>query len=60
MIIALSKWKQNAMRVLDGGTGRSVGEWPGPRTKVGFPMEAAFNKWDNLGVGSSNGYVSIF
>lgn len=41
--LALSKWKANAIRVIDSTSGRAVGEWPGVKTKVGMPMQGAFN-----------------
>lgn len=41
--IALSKWKANAIRVIDSMTGKAVGDWPGVKTKVGLPMQAGFN-----------------
>lgn len=60
LMVAISRWKSNAMRVIDANNGRSVGEWPGPNTKVGMAMQASFNQWNHLGVGSSHGYVNVF
>lgn len=41
--LALSKWKANAIRVIDSTSGRAIGDWPGVKTKVGMPMQGAFN-----------------
>lgn len=58
--LALSKWKNNAIRVIDSMTGKTVGDWPGAKTKVGLPMQAAFNSGNYFGVGSSHGYISVY
>jgi WD40 repeat protein len=58
--LALSKWKNNAIRVIDSMTGKAIGEWPGVKTKVGLPMQAAFNEANYFGVGSSHGHISIY
>lgn len=58
--VALSKWKNNAIRVIDSVSGKSIGEWPGVKTKVGMPMQAGFNCYDYFGVGSSHGHISVY
>ena len=58
--VALSKWKANAIRVIDSMTGKAVGDWPGVKTKVGLPMQASFNNANYFGVGSSHGHISIY
>ena len=59
-IVALSKWKSNAARVLDSTTMKATGDWPSPKTKIGFPTKASFTENDILAVGSSQGYVNVY
>jgi hypothetical protein len=58
--LALSKWKANAVRLLDPLTGRAIGNWPAIKTKTGLPLQAAFNPAGQFGVGESKGFVSIY
>jgi hypothetical protein len=58
--LAISKWKSNAIRVIDSLTGRSVGEWPTVKTKVGIPINVGFNEGDYFGVGASSGHISVY
>ena len=60
MTIALSKWKANAIRIIDSLTGKSIGDWPAAKTKVGIPMLAGFGDQDYFSVGNSHGYVSVY
>ena len=41
-VLALSKWKANAARVIDGVSGKAIGDWPAAKTKIGFPTKGAF------------------
>jgi len=57
----LSKWKNNAARVIEINTGRCVGNWPTTKTKVQFGNVGGFSTHGDLfAVGSSNGYVNVF
>lgn len=60
LTLALSKWKANAMRVIDSMSGKAIGEWPGAQTKVGMPMQCGWNESNFFGVGSSNGHISVY
>ncbi len=61
IVCALSKWKPNAARVIELNTGRCIGNWPTPKTKVQFGNVGAFcGDNDMFAVGSSNGFVNIF
>jgi hypothetical protein len=41
-------------------TGKSIGDWPAAKTKVGIPMQAGFGYQDYFSVGNSHGYVSVY
>lgn len=60
LTLALSKWKSNAVRIIDSLTGRALGDWPSVKTKIGLPMRGAFNEGNYFGVGNSHGYLSIY
>jgi hypothetical protein len=59
-MVGMSKWKPNAARLIDIHKGKCVGNWPTMKTKIGFGTVAGFSERNELGVGSSNGYVTIF
>lgn len=46
--------------MIDSLTGRSVGEWPTVKTKVGIPINVGFNEGDYFGVGASSGHISVY
>ena len=48
------------MRVIDSMSGKAIGEWPGAQTKVGMPMQSAWNESNFFGVGSSSGHISVY
>jgi hypothetical protein len=61
LVLALSKWKPNAARIIDMHTGRCLGNWPNVKTNVQFAGTGAFSGMgDMFAVGSTNGYVNIF
>ncbi len=61
LVCALSKWKNNAARVIELNTGRCIGNWPTTNTKIQFGNVGGFSgNGDMFGVGSSNGFVNIF
>lgn len=61
IVCALSKWKNNAARVIELNGGKCIGNWPTPKTNVQFGNVSAFcGDSDMYSVGSSNGYVNIF
>ena len=59
-LLGLSKWKSNGARVIDSVTAKAIGEWPSPKTKMGFPTKAEFAEDDKFGVGSSQGYINVY
>lgn len=61
LVLSLSKWKQNAARVIDIHTGRCLGDWPNQNTKVQFGSVGAFSQINDMfAVGSTNGFVNVF
>ena len=61
IVLALSKWKQNAARVIDLHKGKCIGNWPTAKTKIQFGTVGAFSgQSDMFAVGSSNGFINIF
>ena len=60
LCLSLSKWKSNAIRLIDSITGKSIGDWPNTKTKTGIPICANFGYNDCFGVGSANGGVSVY
>lgn len=61
LVCALSKWKQNASRVVELNSGRCIGGWPTAKTKIQFGNVGAFcGDSDMFAVGSSNGFINIF
>ncbi len=60
LCLAVSKWKSNAIRVIDSLTGKSMGAWPTVKTRVGIPMSGGFNEGDYFGVGASSGHISVY
>lgn len=60
LTLALSKWKANAARLIDSISGKTVGDWPGTKTKLGMPMQAAWNQSDFFGIGGSHGHISVY
>lgn len=61
LICALSKWKNNAARIIEINTGKCIGNWPTTKTKIQFGNIGGFSsKGDLFGVGSSNGYINVF
>jgi WD40 repeat protein len=61
LVCALSKWKQNASRVVELNSGRCIGGWPTTKTKIQFGNVGAFcGDSDMFAVGSSNGFINIF
>ena len=61
MILALSKWKKNAGRIVDLNKGKCMGSWPSNKTKIQFGNVGAFSRQsDMFAVGSSNGFINIF
>lgn len=61
LVCALSKWKNNAARVIEVNAGKCVGNWPTQKTKVQFGTVSGFSgDSDMFAVGSSNGFVNIF
>ena len=43
IVLALSKWKQNAARVIDLHKGKCIGNWPTSKTKIQFGNVGAFS-----------------
>lgn len=61
LVCGLSKWKQNASRVVELNSGKCIGNWPNTKTKIQFGNVGAFSgDNDMFGVGSSNGFINIF
>jgi len=59
-LIECSKWKSNALRLIDIRRGKCIAGWPATQTKVGLPMVASFSSKNELGVGNSNGHINFF
>ena len=61
LILAMSKWKANAARVIDATKAKCVGNWPTNKTKLSFPMSCKINGNSSLmAIGSTNGYINAF
>ena len=60
LLLAVSKWKANAARVIELGKGKSVGDWPSMKTKISFPTVGAFSESNLMAVGSTNGFINTF
>jgi hypothetical protein len=60
LLVECSKWKQNAVRLIDIQKGKVVGGWPVVNTKIGMPTVAGFSAQDQLCVANSHGYLSFF
>jgi hypothetical protein len=60
LLIECSKWKPNAVRVIETASGRCVGNFPTNATKVGLPTCAAFSPKREFCIGNSHGYLNFF
>lgn len=60
LLVECSKWKQNAVRLVDVQKGKVIGGWPSVKTKLGLPTVAGFSAEDQLCLGNSHGYLSFF
>jgi hypothetical protein len=60
LLIECSKWKSNALRLIDVRRGKCIAGWPETKTKVGLAMVASFSSKNELGVGNSNGHINFF
>jgi len=60
LLVECSKWKANALRLIDIRRGRCISGWPTTNTKVGLPMVASFSGKNELAVGNSHGYINFF
>lgn len=59
-MVECSKWKQNAVRLIDVHKGRVVSGWPAVNTKIGLPSKASFSASNQLCIGNSHGYLSFY
>ena len=60
LLVESSKWKQNAVRLIDVNQGRVVGGWPVVNTKIGLPTATIFSPGEELCVANSHGYLSFY
>jgi hypothetical protein len=58
--VECSKWKQNAIRLIDTSKGRCISGFPTPSTKVGLASAASFSSQNELAIGNSHGYLTFF
>jgi hypothetical protein len=58
--VECSKWKQNAVRLIDTQKGRVVGGWPAVNTKIGLPTVAGFSSFNQLAIANTHGYLSFY
>ena len=59
LLLEASKWKPNAIRLIDTNRGKCIGGWPTTATKVGLPTATNFSS-SEFAVGNSHGYLSFF
>lgn len=59
-LLAMSRWKPNAARLINIHKGKCIPNWPNVKTKVGFGICAGFSSSDQLAIGSSHGYATIY
>jgi hypothetical protein len=60
LLVALSKWKGNAARVIETHAGKCIQGWPTVNTKLGMATSASFSDRNELAIGSSNGFISLY
>lgn len=60
LLVECSKWKPNAVRLIDIRRGKCIAGWPIVSTKIGLPMAASFSSENELAVGNSHGFISFF
>jgi hypothetical protein len=60
LIVECSKWKQNAVRLIDVNRGRVISGWPETNTKIKLPTVAGFSDNDELSVANTNGFINFF
>lgn len=60
VLVECSKWKANAVRVIDIARGRCVAGFPTNATKIGLATTAAFSGRNELCIGNSHGYLNFF
>ena len=59
-MVECSKWKRNAVRLIDVHKGKVIAGWPTVNTKIGMPTVAGFSSGNQLCVGNTNGYLNFF
>lgn len=60
LIVECSKWKQNAVRLIDVNRGRIVSGWPAVNTKIKLPTVAGFSDNNCLSIANTHGYINFF
>jgi WD40 repeat protein len=60
LLVECSKWKANAIRLIDTSKGRCISGFPTVSTKVGLPTAASFSIQNQLCLGNSHGYLTFF
>jgi hypothetical protein len=60
LLVECSKWKQNAVRLIDVHKGRVVTGWPAVNTKLRLPTVAGFSDTDQLCVANTHGFLTFF
>ena len=60
MVVECSKWKANAVRLIDVNRGRVISGWPAVNTKIKLPTVAGFSDNDELSIANTHGYINFF
>ena len=60
LLVECSKWKKNAIRLIDVNQGRIISGWPAVNTKIGLPTVSTFSPSRHLCFGNSHGYLSFY
>ena len=60
LLVECSKWKKNAVRLIEANRGKVVQGWPAVNTKIGMPTVAGFSASNQLCVANTHGYLCFY